>query len=74
MLLDELLAEEVDRADVVERRRVDDRWNESVAGVAEDEQRAVTDFDRLEEAGLRVRERVQFAGRELVAKMLETPV
>ena len=65
---DHLAAEEGDRAQVLERPRLDDRRRESLARVAEHDQATVGHRDRPEEAGLGVRHRLHVAGRDFVAE------
>ncbi len=68
MSRDQFGAEESDRAQVLERPRLDDRRRESLAGVAEHDQATIGHRDRPEEPGLGVRHRLHVAGRNLVAK------
>ena len=59
MLLGEPLAEERDRAHVLERPRVDARRHESLAGIAEHDQRVAAERNRPEESGLGVGHRLE---------------
>ena len=68
IFLGELGTHEFDRAHVLQRLRIDDRGNETFAGIGEDYQPAIRHGDGAEESDLRVRHRLDVAGRDFVAK------
>ena len=68
VLARDLCPEKGDGADILQRLRLDDRRREAVARVFLDDQRTVRHRNRAEEAGLRIADRLELAGRELEAE------